>query len=320
MQHNRIRPMVEGGILSSVAVLFALISAYFPVLGALVNLIWPVPIILLGVRHGFKWSIMATLASGIIIAAIISPLVAVGIVAGMGLIGIVLGYAFHSGYSPVKIVGYGTIASFCSKLLVLAISAAVMGINPINTQMDVMSKGFEQGIEMYRSFGISEDALENMAAQMKSVMELIRIVIPAGFLLASVADTYLNFVVARLVLRKLGERTPAFPAFMYWNLPKYVLYIFFIALGLSLMGRSAEFQTIGVVGTNLQIITSFALLIQGLALFSFFADKYSLSRILRWLILFLIFTNGLVSQIVIFAGAFDFIFDYRKLNRRPQEE
>ena len=33
--------MVEAGILAAVAVLFAILGAYLPVLGALFNLLWP---------------------------------------------------------------------------------------------------------------------------------------------------------------------------------------------------------------------------------------------------------------------------------------
>ena len=99
MQHNRVRPMVEGGILASIAIVFALISAYMPFVGPFVNLIWPVPIILLGVRHGYKWSIMATFVAGIIIAMLVHPLQAVGVVVGFGLIGIVLG--IHCGQNSI---------------------------------------------------------------------------------------------------------------------------------------------------------------------------------------------------------------------------
>ena len=58
MQLARTRSLVEGGILSAMAIVFALISVYIPVLGMFVNLLWPVPIILLGVRHGFRWSFL----------------------------------------------------------------------------------------------------------------------------------------------------------------------------------------------------------------------------------------------------------------------
>ena len=77
MSQTRVKPMVESGILSAVAILFAIISAYVPVLGAFINIIWPVPLVLLGVRHGHKWSIMATVVAGLITAMLLHPLHAV---------------------------------------------------------------------------------------------------------------------------------------------------------------------------------------------------------------------------------------------------
>ncbi|MCE5286834.1 MAG: YybS family protein [Pelosinus sp.] len=321
MQHNRVKPMVEGGILSAVAVLFALISAYFPVFGVLANLIWPVPIILLGVRHGYKWSILATVASGIIIAAMLSPLTAVGIVVGMGLIGIVLGHGIHKGYSPFKIIGLGSAASLFSKLLVLAISIMVLGIDPFSTMPDDMAKALGLWLDFLRFLGMSEETLAPLAEQMHVMLDQMlaqmKIVLPAGFLMASIFDTYLNFTAARLVLRKLGQPIPQFPPLKYWNLPRYVSYIFIISIVMVILGREPEYQMVGNIGANLQMFTVYALLIQALALFSFFADKYSLSRKLRWLILFLIFTNPFITQIAAFIGAYDLIFDYRKLKIKP---
>ena len=131
MSNSRVKPMVEGGILSAVAILFALISVYIPLIGAFVNMIWPVPIILLGVRHGYKWSLMATVVAGILIAILLHPLHAVGVAIGFGLTGIALGQCFRRNLSPVHSVLIGSVASLASKLIVLAISAAVMGINPL---------------------------------------------------------------------------------------------------------------------------------------------------------------------------------------------
>ena len=131
MTNTRVRPMVEGGILSAVAILFALISVYIPIIGAFVNLIWPVPIILLGVRHGYKWSLMATAVAGILIALLIHPLHAISVAVGFGLTGIVLGHCFRRGYKPVTSVLFGSVASLVSKIIVLSISAVVLGINPL---------------------------------------------------------------------------------------------------------------------------------------------------------------------------------------------
>ncbi|MEG6584386.1 YybS family protein [Dendrosporobacter sp. 1207_IL3150] len=317
MQHNRVRPMVEGGILASIAVLFALISAYMPLVGPFVNLVWPVPIILLGVRHGYKWSIMATFVAGIIIAMLMHPLSAVGVVVGFGLIGIVLGHAFRSNFEPVKTLLWGSAASLISKVAVLAISAVVLGINPLNMETEALSKAFEQAVEMYRKLGMKEEDIAVISTNMQSMVQFMKLILPAGFVLAAIVDTFLNFQIAKIVLKKLGNQVKSFPKFKDWTFPGYIAYIFILALVAMYWGNSRQMTTLYHIAVNFQVITSTLLFIQGLALFYYLTDKYNLSRLVRGIILFLIFTNGLFTQMLIIAGAFDMAFDYRQL-RRPR--
>ncbi|MDF2634612.1 MAG: Protein of unknown function rane [Pelosinus sp.] len=317
MRQTRLRPMVEGGILSGIAILFALISAYLPLIGPFVNLMWPVPIILLGVRHGYKWSIMATVVSGIMIAMLMHPLHALSVVVGFGLIGIVLGYAFRMNFSANKTMLWGTVASLISKAALLTISAIVLGVNPLSMQSDVMANAVTQAINVYRDFGMGEQELAKMAESMQTMIDLMKVILPAGFIMASVLDTWLNFLIAKTVLRKLGHNVPNFPPFKEWSLPYYIVYLFALALVMIYWGNSREISLLTQVGMNLQVITSTLILVQGLALFNYFADKYNLSRLVKGLILFLILTNGFFAQILIVAGAIDMVLDYRHL-RRPQ--
>jgi len=307
--------MVEGGILSAVAILFALISVYIPIIGVFVNLIWPVPIILLGVRHGYKWSLMATAVAGILIALLIHPLHAVTVAVGFGLIGIVLGHCFRKGYSPVVSVMLGSIASLVSKIIVLSISAVVLGINPLADQSAAMATAVEQAINMYRSFGMKEEDLTRMAESMRGMLDLMKLIFPAGFALASVVDTYLNFLVARLVLRKLGHHIPPFPEFRVWSLSPIVLYGFIVSVIMLYWGKSREISLLADAGLNLQIITSMLLMIQGMSVVFFYAAKYKVPGFLRWLFVFMAFSNGFIMQAAVFAGAFDIAVDFRKLRR-----
>ncbi|AJQ30054.1 YybS family protein [Pelosinus fermentans] len=319
MRQTRLRPMVEGGILSGIAILFALISAYLPLIGPFVNLMWPVPIILLGVRHGYKWSIMATVVSGVMIAMLMHPLHSLSVVVGFGLIGIVLGYAFRMNFSAGKTMLWGTAASLVSKAALLAISALVLGVNPLTMQSDVMNNAVAQAIEVYRDFGMAEQELAKMSESMQSMIELMKIILPAGFIMASVLDTWLNFLIAKTVLRKLGHNVPNFPAFKEWSLPYHIVYFFALSLVMIYWGNSREISLLTQVGMNLQVITSTLILVQGLALFNYFADKYNLSKMIKGLILFLILTNGFFAQILIVAGAIDMVMDYRRL-RGPQSK
>ncbi|HWR38196.1 MAG TPA: YybS family protein [Patescibacteria group bacterium] len=316
---HRVKPMVEGGILTAVAILFALVSTYVPLIGAFVNLIWPVPIILLGVRHGYRWSMLAAVASGFLIALLMHPLHAVTVVVGFGLIGIVLGHAFRKEWSPARALMAGTAASLISKVAVLGIAVAVLGINPLNQQADAMSRAMAQVMEMYRSMGIKEADLAQIETMMRATLELMKVIFPAGLAMAALLDTCLNYWAAKVVLRKLGHSIPNLPSFSRWVLPRAVIYALAVAMVMIYWGNSRQLEFLSGAGVNLMMLSSVALLVQGLSLFSFFADKYSLSRWVRGILLFLILTSGPISQGLIIAGAFELIFDYRRLRKPPVE-
>lgn len=314
MRPTSTRSIVEAGIMSAIAIVFALISAYVPIIGVFVNLIWPVPIILLGIRHGFRWSVMATVVAAVIIAILMHPLQAIGIVVGFGLIGIVLGHAFRAGFGPFKAILWGAAASLVSKIAVIGLGIAITGINPLNMfEGDMMEKTLTQVTDIYRGFGIPETTLVQMQEQMQAVFKLFQIVLPAGFVLASVFDTYLNYVVARAVLRRLGHHIPSFPPFKEWTMPRAVLFAFIAAVALMYFGKTQELKLLFNIGMNIQFAASVLLIGQGLALFYFLADKYNLSRLIRNIILVLIISNGFLTQIVIFAGVYDLAVDYRQL-------
>ena len=317
MTNTRVRPMVEGGILSAVAILFALISVYVPIIGAFVNLIWPVPIILLGVRHGYKWSLMATAVAGILIALLIHTLHAISVAIGFGLTGIVLGHCFRKGYTPVTSVLFGAVASLVSKIIVFSISAVVLGINPLADQSEAMAKAVEQAINVYRGFGMKEADLAQMSESMRGMLEMMKLIIPAGLVLASVVDTYLNFVVARLVLRKLGHQIAPFPAFKIWSLSPMVLYGFIVSVIMLYWGKSREIALLADAGINLQVTTSMLLMLQGMSVVFYYSDKYEAPKFVRWIIIVMAFSNGFIMQMAVFAGAFDIAVDFRKLRRPP---
>ncbi len=316
MRTTRVQPMVEGGILSAVAILFALISVYIPFIGVFVNLIWPVPIILLGVRHGYKWSLMATVVAGILIAILVHPLHAVGVAVGFGLTGIVLGHCFRKEYTPVTSVLCGSVASLISKVIVLSISAVVMNINPLADHTEAMEKAVEQAINLYRNFGLKDADLMQMSESMKGMLAMMKMILPAGFAMASVVDTYLNFLVARAVLRKLGHPIAAFPAFSVWSFSPKLLYAFIISMLLMYWGNSRQLEMVSSAGINLQVISSMLLMLQGVSVAFFYAAKHEIPKFLRWMFVVIAFSNGFVMQATVFLGAFDIAVDFRKL-RRP---
>ncbi len=320
MRQSQMKPMVESGILSAVAIIFALIGVYLPVFGQYIIFLWPIPIILLGVRHGSKWSIMATIVSGSIIGMLLGPLSGLGIIGGFGLVGIVLGHALRAGFSPAKTLLLSSAVSLISMVALLMISIWVMGVNPVYLQLDIMGKFYqqlsEQTMEVSRNIGMTEEQLARISESMRAMSDvsLMKLVLPALFVMMAAITSCLNFFVARAVLKKLGHSIVNLPPFKHWMLPKYIVYILVAVLLMTYWGQVIDVPVLKQIGMNLQAIAMIILFVQGLALFYYLAEKYNLSKPARGIILFLVFTNMFFSQMLITAAVWDILLDYRKLD------
>lgn len=75
--------MVEAGILAAIAIVFAIISMYVPVIGSFINFLWPLPIAICGMRNGLRWSVMTLIVADIAVAVLISPLHAFSLLAAL---------------------------------------------------------------------------------------------------------------------------------------------------------------------------------------------------------------------------------------------
>ena len=80
MTSYRLKPLTESSLLSALTVILALAAVYLPVVGMAAALVWALPIIVLVVRHGLRWGIMAVLVSGIIMALLIEPMISLRMV------------------------------------------------------------------------------------------------------------------------------------------------------------------------------------------------------------------------------------------------
>lgn len=309
--------MIEGGILASIAIVFALISVYLPFLGVIVNLIWPVPILLLGVRHGLKASLMCLTVAGIIITILINPIQASYVIFGFGFIGISLGYAINQRWSLLKTMAIGSVASLLSKGAVFLISIVWMGLNPLNIQLENTGPAIEKTLELTQTFfSFPTETLQEIRTTMETTIGLLKYIMPAGFVLASVLDTYLNYLVAKKILAHLGNPQPDFLEFRLWQIPGYVLGIYGVSLLLVTFYNQQPDNLLYLIGVNLQMVTNVILLIQGLSIVYYYIHYKNWPNFLKSLIVILLFSNQFFVQIIVIIGAYDAIFDYRRLKAR----
>ena len=306
--------MVEAGILAAVAIVMALISMYVPVLGAFVNFVWPLPIVICGVRHGLKWSIMMLLVATIIIAMIINPVNAFFLAAIFGLLGLILGECMRRKLAPMKLMLFGSAGALLAIVINLVLSFWVLGINPIDMLYNSINEGIVQMEAYYREHGMSEEDIKLAIAGYSEMVRMMKIIMPGAFLICAPIMAFINYIAAKKILTKLGESFEDFPAFTMLQVPGWILWPYGLSLGaVTYFYLNDPTSWMYNVAVNVQTVCSFTLVFQGIVLLYWFVDAHKKPRWWANMGTALMFFVPIFSQILVYVGAFDMVFDFRKI-------
>ncbi|MBR3457192.1 MAG: DUF2232 domain-containing protein, partial [Selenomonadaceae bacterium] len=129
----------------------ALMAVYLPVIGMAAALLWAVPVILLVVRQGLRWGVMAVLVAGILMALVIEPMLSLRMTISFAPTGLMLGYGFRKGWSAARVFTASLGASLLAKMAALALVFALTSVNPLAFQMEGMQTAFEETFALYES-------------------------------------------------------------------------------------------------------------------------------------------------------------------------
>lgn len=312
MNQHRITPLTESGLLAAITVVLALAAVYLPVVGMIAALIWALPIVILVVRHGWRWGIMAVFVAGIIMALVIEPMVSLRMVLSFAPTGLILGLGFRKAWSGAKTFGLALLASLAGKISALALLFAVTAINPLTSQMDVLKEAFTTSLEVYADMGVDAATLQQSQAEITQAMSMLALLLPLVVMMMGLVDTVIGYMVSSRVLRRLGHSVREFPPFGEWRLPKFFLYLFGFALVGLYWGGTRHIDLLYQAALNANMLAIFAGLVQGLALAHCIMRHFKLNVLVRTIIYIMIVMNGFLAQLVAMTGLIDMIFDYRR--------
>ena len=311
MEH-RVNSLTESGILSAVTVLMALIGVYVPFLGLVAILLWPLPITVLVVRHGFRWGVMAAVVASVLIAVIIEPTVAVRLALAFAPVGLALGYGYRLGWSGIRLVTAAIVVSVLAKGIALMMVFFLTGIHPFSGQLEMLRESYTQAVEMYKGMGMNEVQIEMAKQSFEHNLGVIEILLPLVVVTMGLLDTMVNFIVAGKVFKRLGMEVPVLPPFREWRLPQAFAWLFGASLVAAYIGHANEIPILFQAGMNGYMAATLAGLVEGVVVFEYAMAHYNWSRWASTIFLIMIFMNGLLFQILAIAGILDTVFDYRK--------
>ncbi len=309
---TRVTSMTESGLLAALTVVMALIGVYVPLLGTVAVLMWPLPILVLIVRHGVRWGLMAVVVAGILTAALVEPTVSLRLALAFAPGGIALGMGFRNDWSPVRTLVTGIVASMAAKLAAFALLFAITGIEPFSSSFDMMEASFDQTIEFYRNIGMSEDQLSEVKTNLTENLSLMRLLLPLVVVLMGLMDTMVNYFFGGIVLRRLGHQVRTLPPFTEWRLPPAFVYVFCFSLIGAYWGATRNIDLLYRASLNLSMLATFAGLLEGICVYFYASKHFHWSKFLTMAILTFVMLNAFLVRILCLVGLFDMVLDYRK--------
>lgn len=303
------RILVESALLVAIATLFCVLDAYVPVFA----LVYPLPIVILVVRWGLRTGIWATVVTIAATSMFVGPFQGLLVFTKVGIIGITLAQCIRKQLSPVKTLAITSVAVAVSMAFVVGFNLLIGGFG-IEETWELMQKSMDSALEFYRRMGISEAEISRMETYLSQLTETARIVLPASLFMVVVTIAGFNYLMARLILGKLGHKLVELKPFSKWRLSWHYGWGYVGGLILVILGQLMVAPLVSKIGTNIMSLFGMIFLVQGTAIAWYFFDKYKLRPIVRWLIIIFVVLNPTLLQILSWAGVFDAWLDFRKLS------
>lgn len=314
------KAIVEAGLLSAIIVVLMLTTAYIPFLSIL-NVLLPVPVTVLYLRHNYKVALTAVVVSGIIVSTMYSPVLALGVIVTYSFTGMTLGYCIKRDkkvFHTIILLALVSAVAYGINILIFIFIIQPDGIQGlisyINQMLAMINKTMTQTKEFYKSAGMSASQLAKLNQIPTLTIRYSMLIFPGAFVLACVIDACISYSIAEAILKKLRYKVRSFKPFseFYINNKIGALAIILFCISL-LLQRSNIFIGEYAVGF-LTIIIGSMLLVCGLALATFYLRRqYKLSKKIVILLLMVAILMQL-EQIFLILGFMDMILDFRHLD------
>jgi len=307
-----ITPTIEGGLLVAITVILGLVTVYVPLIGMFLEFFCAVPLAVLTARQGAGKGLTALFVACILLSMLISPVLAIRLALSFGFCGVALGWCVRKNFNAVRIFFTTLVVASAAQVVSIGILIAIMDVNIIETQIEVVRESFNESFALYESLGVDKNQIAESKKQVEPALQAMIYLMPTVIMLTALINAVAAYLTAQWIFPKLQMKIPQLPPFAQWKLPSLFFYTAIIG-GLGLYwGFTRGWTEIYETSLNLLIISGIIGLVQGFSLLSFIFDRYKISKLMRRFFYVIIILNMFLLQIVAITGLLDMLFDYRK--------
>ena len=314
------RALVEGSFLAALSVLIAAIGLYLPWVFFATGLLFPLPLILMVYRHGFKKGIMSLVVTCVLLLMLYpDPFSVMLLMIQLGPVALVLGLLFKNQVSAGKSIIIGTIMAATLTVVVMGLMMLLLSINPFDIT-DNLQSIMEKSQQFYQDTGLLNGIDANEIQEvMQSTAYVITLLLPAILITSAMISTLLTYLLARAVMVRLNCSVSPLAGFSRWTYPWYTLWGLIVGLALTLIGDSYEIAIISQIGKNILYIFGIAFMILGLSVAVYYYKKITWHKVIKIILVILLIIWPYTPFVLVIIGILDPLLDTRKLNSNSKK-
>lgn len=316
-RNSKTSNITESAMITGILVIIAYLSSFI----TLLMFFYPTPAIILGKRKGLKYSILALIASDLIISMLLGVQTGLVFLILYTPLAVALTYGICRDEDANKTILFGTAAYMISFVLYILFLNFIMDINFIERVAEMYDQSFEMTRGLFDNIPdqLRTEQFEQYISDIEKIAPMMNYIVtsvfPAVLIAASVITSYINYIVASKFAVRFSINVKQHEGIGYFSFPRN----FMISMaGLLLLSFLLGLFNINVeiIQLNLFIIVFIAMLLQGVAVLKFLIDKSKMSKFARNLIFVIIILMS-ISFSIIYAiiGLVDLTIDLRKINR-----
>lgn len=316
-RNSKTSNITESAMITGILVIIAYLSSFI----TLLMFFYPTPAIILGKRKGLKYSVLALIASDLIISMLLGVQTGLVFLILYTPLAVALTYGICRDEDANKTILFGTAAYMISFVLYILFLNFIMDINFIERVAEMYDQSFEMTRGLFDNIPdqLRTEQFEQYISDIEKIAPMMNYIVtsvfPAVLIAASVITSYINYIVASKFAVRFSINVKQHEGIGYFSFPRN----FMISMaGLLLLSFLLGLFNINVeiIQLNLFIIVFIAMLLQGVAVLKFLIDKSKMSKFARNLIFVIIILMS-ISFSIIYAiiGLVDLTIDLRKINR-----
>lgn len=305
---NQSKKLTDAALLMAIYIVLLLIAVFAPVISIFVTVLLPVPFIVYTYKYNWKPAVImfiATIILSLLFATVISlPLT---VLAGVG--GIMIGHAMFHRSTPYETWARGTVGFIIGLLFIFITTQLLLDVNFME-ELDVL---MDESMEMSQAI-LEQAGLEQSEQQMEFVeqqMDLMKNLLPVGFVITALILSIVSQWISYKVINRLENKQLKFPSFRNFQLPIALIWIYFIALIVSLFELDPS-GTLYLAVQNVLYLAVLFLTLQGFSFIFYYAHFKKISKAIPIIIVIASLLLPLLLYLVRIIGIIDLGFRLRE--------